>query len=218
MAVLLTLAGGIQSPPATWGQLPKLELPKSSEGPAPEPLPTLERVAPGSLSPKEIYHKLLPSTCWVVDEQRVGSKSVPSWGTGWVVDARRRLIVTNHHVVDGVDVVYVSFPMMKNGRVVDDGVDLITGTVIDRSLQRDLALIQLAKLPAAAPAVTLATENPEPGERVFTVAALAKGDENLWDFTSATSARSPDDTSPTARSPPWSKRTWRSTRATAAGR
>jgi tetratricopeptide (TPR) repeat protein len=190
MAVLLTLAGGIQAPSATWGQMPKLELPKSSEGPAPGPLPKLERVAPGSLTPKEIYHKLLPSTCWVVHEIRVGSKSGLSWGTGWVVDARRRLIVTNHHVVDGADVVRVGFPIMQGGRVVNDKRfyfnrdDLITGTVIDRSRQRDLALIQLATIPAAAPAVTLATESPDPGERVFTIAALAQGDENFWDFTS----------------------------------
>src|SRR5262249_20153701 len=98
--------------------------------------------------------------------------------------------------VDGVDVVRVAFPIRKDGRVVNDrgsylrgiqlieGVHLTTGTVIDRSLQCDLALIQLATIPAAAPAVTLATESPDPGERVFTVAALAHGDENFWDFTS----------------------------------
>jgi hypothetical protein len=65
-----------------------------------------------------------------------------------------------------------------------DGVHLIGRTVIDRSPQRDLALIQLATIPGAAPAVTLATESPDPGERVFTIAANAKGDENCWDFTS----------------------------------
>jgi hypothetical protein len=65
-----------------------------------------------------------------------------------VVEARRRLIVTNHRVVNGVDVVLVGFPILKDGRVVNDkrsyfdGVDLIT--VIDRSPRRDLALIQLA--------------------------------------------------------------------------
>jgi tetratricopeptide (TPR) repeat protein len=142
------------------------------------------------LSPKEIYHKLLPSTCWVVHEKRIGSESVLSFGTGWVVEGRRRLIVTNHHVVDGVDVVGVVFPILQDGRVVNDAVayrnavDRITATVIDRSPQCDLALIQLATLPATAQAVTLATENPDPGERVFTIAAIATGDENFWDFTS----------------------------------
>jgi tetratricopeptide (TPR) repeat protein len=190
MAVLSMLAGGIQSPSAARGQIPKLELPISAEGPAAGALPKLDRAAPGALTPKEIYHKLLPSTCWVVHEVRVGAESGLSWGTGWVVDAPRRLVVTNHHVVDGVDGVGVVFPIMKDGRVVNDqrtymnGVERISGTVIDRSPRRDLALIQLARLPSAAPAVTLAKESPEPGERVFTVAAMAAGDENFWDFTS----------------------------------
>jgi tetratricopeptide (TPR) repeat protein len=185
MAVLLALAVGIQSPSAAWGQLPKLELPKSSVGPGPGPLPKPEGVAPRPFSPKEIYHNLLPSTCLVIWQKQAGSGIDRGWGTGWVVDARRRLIVTNHHVVDGFDVVRVGFPIMKDGRIVnDERVDLITGTVIDRSKQRDLALILLATLQAGAPALRLATENPEPGERVFTIGAMAQGDEKLWDFAS----------------------------------
>jgi tetratricopeptide (TPR) repeat protein len=193
-AVLLTLAAAIQAPFASRAQAQApaapLELPRSIDRLAPGPLPRLESLVPGALSPKEIYHKLLPSTCWVVHEQRVGSGSVYSFGTGWVVDALRRLIVTNHHVVDDVDVVGVVFPILKNGRAVNDErvyqnvADRINGTVIDRSRERDLALIQLARLPASAPALALAAEVPDPGERVFTVAAMAKGDENFWDFTS----------------------------------
>jgi tetratricopeptide (TPR) repeat protein len=190
MAILLTVAGGNHTTSVSWGQTPPLERPESFERLSPGPLAQVERVVPGALSPKEIYHKLLASTCWVVHEQRVGSQTVTSWGTGWVVDARRGLIMTNHHVVDGVDVVRAGFPIVKDGRVVSDEKSyldeghLITGTVIDRSPQRDLALIQLATIPGAAPAVTLATESPDPGERVFTIAAMAKGDENFWDFTS----------------------------------
>jgi tetratricopeptide (TPR) repeat protein/S1-C subfamily serine protease len=189
-AVLLTLAGGIQAPSATRGQAPALERPKSPESPAPKSLPQPQRVAPRALAPNKIYHKLLPSTCWVVYDKRVGTELLSVWGTGWVVEGRRRLIVTNHHVIDGIDVVDVVFPILKDGRVVNDAsaywkrVDRITGTVIDRSPQCDLALIQLAALPSTAPPVKLATESPDPGERVFTIAAMAKGDENFWDFTS----------------------------------
>jgi tetratricopeptide (TPR) repeat protein len=186
---LLTLAGAIQQPSATWGQTP-LELLKSFDSHSPGRLPQSETAAPGPLPPKEVYHKLLPSTCWVVREQQVGSETVVSCGTGWVVDVGRRLIVTNHHVVEGVDTVGVVFPIMKGGRVVNDErayrnkADRIVGTVIDSSPRPDLALIQLAKLPSSAQAVALAIQSPEPGERVFTVAALAVGDENFWDFTS----------------------------------
>jgi tetratricopeptide (TPR) repeat protein len=189
-AVLLTLAGVTQAPFATRGQTPAPERPKSVGGSAPKPLPQPKRVAPRALTPSKIYHKLLPSTCWVYREKRVGNDVYYGWGTGWVIDAPRRLIVTNHHVIDGFDVVDVVFPILKDGRAIDDAdfylkkVTRITGTVIDRNAQCDLALIQLATLPATAPAVTLAAGSPDAGERVFTIAAFTKGDENFWDFTS----------------------------------
>jgi tetratricopeptide (TPR) repeat protein len=132
----------------------------------------------------------LPSTCWVLHQKQVGNKVYSGWGTGWVIEGGRRLIVTNHHVVDGFDVVDVFFPIMKDGRAVNDAsvywnqADRITGTVIDRNAQCDLALIQLTKLPPTAQAVTLATGSPDAGERVFTIAAITKGDESFWDFTS----------------------------------
>jgi S1-C subfamily serine protease len=179
MAILLTLAGGIQAPRATWGQTPALELPKSLERLAPGPLPHLERVVPGALTPKEIYHKLLPSTCWVVHEERVGSNSGLSFGTGWVVDARRRLIVTNHHVVDGVDVVRVGFPIMKDGRVVNDnrsyfnGDNLIAGTVQVSPPRRTCG--SLAKRPRRA---VRCTRKPRAAQRVLQFGA-SPGDELL---------------------------------------
>jgi hypothetical protein len=55
------------------------------------------------------------------------------------------LIVTNDDVVEGVDSVRVAFPAVKDGRLIGDRkyyletVELITGTVIDRSPVRDLA-------------------------------------------------------------------------------
>ena len=51
---------------------------------------------------------------------------------------------------------------------------MITGTVIDRSPQRDLALIQLATIPAGASAVTLASSPKRPVTR-FTQADLQNG-------------------------------------------
>jgi tetratricopeptide (TPR) repeat protein/S1-C subfamily serine protease len=189
VAVVLTMAAGIQAPSSTQGQTPAPELPKTLGTPAPGPLPPLGGAAQGALAPKEIFQKLLPSTCWIVHEKQVGSQLILSFGTGWVVDARRRLVMTNHHVVEDVDVVSVVFPIMKDGRVVNDeaayrnAVNRIAGTVIDRSPRCDLALIQLATLPPTAPALTLARESPDPGERVFTLAAMADGDENFWDFT-----------------------------------
>jgi S1-C subfamily serine protease len=70
--------------------------------------PAPKGAAAGPLSPKQIDHKLLPSTCWVLNEGPARPQAQLSFGTGWVVDARRRLIVTNDHVVEGVDSVRFS--------------------------------------------------------------------------------------------------------------
>src|SRR5262245_19945074 len=60
----------------------------------------------------EAHRSLLPSTCWIVN-QPLGAT-----GTGWIIDARRRLIITNEHVVEGTDSVFVYFPVEEGGRVV----------------------------------------------------------------------------------------------------
>jgi tetratricopeptide (TPR) repeat protein len=177
MVVALTLTGATWAPPAACGQT--LTAQASAQ----------EGVAAGQLIPREIYRKLLPSTCWILAPVGVGSETGISSGTGWVADAQRRLIVTNDHVVKGADSVLVFFPAVNDGRVVKDmdfykAVKPISGTVIDCSPQRDLALIQLESLPTTAPTLTLAIEDPEPGEKVYTVAAWANGSGGLWDFTS----------------------------------
>src|SRR5262245_46287726 len=73
---------------------------------------------------------------------RDNGKIVPS-GTGWVVDARQRLIVTNYHVVPNLDVAYVKFPLCEGGRVISDPdryseVPARPGRVIDSNIGLDL--------------------------------------------------------------------------------
>ncbi|MBN2023669.1 MAG: hypothetical protein JW809_12860 [Pirellulales bacterium] len=71
-----------------------------------------------ALSPQDVYRRLLKSTAWlryVVEGE--GSHE----GTGWVVDAKKRLLVTNEHVVTGVDEIEVYFPATKNGKAVIEG-------------------------------------------------------------------------------------------------
>jgi tetratricopeptide (TPR) repeat protein len=180
MSLAVAITGAAWSPPAARGQVPK------SIG---EALAS-EKPEGRTLSPKEIYHRLLLSTCWVLREVQVGSESNLSSGTGWVIDTRQRLIITNDHVVADVDSVRIFFPAMKDDRVVGDPkyylehVEPIAGTVVDRSPQRDLAIIQLSSLPPTARLVPRAAESPEPGDRVYTIAAFAEGDEDFWDFTS----------------------------------
>lgn len=141
------------------------------------------------LSPAEVYRRTLRSTAWIVFVVQDEEGERLSSGTGWVQDAQRRLLVTNEHVVHGVDKVQAFFPEEKDGQVVTDPeyyrkeVQAASGVVIDRDSQRDLALVQLDAIPPGVRALELARQSPSPGERVFTVAALAKGSEGLWGFT-----------------------------------
>src|SRR4051794_13697114 len=70
-----------------------------------------------------------------------------SAGTGFVIDAKRKWLVTNYHVVSE-GTCLATFARFKDGRVVSDRkqYDLakgVKGTVLDSDPARDLALVQL---------------------------------------------------------------------------
>jgi S1-C subfamily serine protease len=86
------------------------------------------------LSAKEQHQQLLKSSGWI--QLRSGEQTL-SHGTGWVLDAERRLMVTNDHVVAGQDTVWVVFPKYKDGKLVRQETDYagekgVKATVIDR--------------------------------------------------------------------------------------
>jgi S1-C subfamily serine protease len=95
-------------------------------------------------------------------------------GTGWIIDRKRRLLVTNHHVVNGDDRPYVYFPVMENGRLIAEPEyykkrgAFENGRVLFSDKQRDLAIIQVPQLPAQCTVLTLA-ETAEPGQRVHSI-------------------------------------------------
>ena len=59
---------------------------------------------------KGIYQKTLHATAYI--QTKDGS------GSGWVIDRARKLLITNHHVVENFDTVLVFFPMYKDGKLV----------------------------------------------------------------------------------------------------
>lgn len=136
---------------------------------------------------KELYKRALPSVCWIRGQARKDGGYL--MGTGWVVDAQRKLIITNEHVVANSESVLVSFPEHENGHLVvepkayTNGSQSIGGTVLMVDSKRDLALIQLEKLPTTATSLTMVTEEPENGDELFTIAGLPEGSEGLWIMT-----------------------------------
>lgn len=96
-------------------------------------------------------------------------------GTGWVVDADQRLLVTAQHVAPTLGPIEAVFPQYIDGKLVTNRAKYseigvrIPGQVIDVDVRRDLALIQLDRLPAGTKALPLAAQSADPAEEVHAI-------------------------------------------------
>ncbi len=133
----------------------------------------------------DVYARALPAMAWV----RAGAEGL---GTGWLVDRPRRLLLTCHHVVGEAKAVEVFFPVFDGSTVIVErsyylqNVDRLRtegrvtrGVVMKRRSESDLALIELASLPADAVALPLATPMAMPGEPVMAIGCRNDLDQ-LW--------------------------------------
>jgi len=137
----------------------------------------------------QVYEEALKSTTWVLTKTQGKTSS----GTGVLVDAEKKLVVTNFHVVGEARTAIIFFPAITDGKpqvtrkhYVDNVKTLgIRGRILGVDRKRDLALIQLDKLPETAKAITLAADSPKPGEEVESVGNPGSSDA-LWIYTSGT--------------------------------
>jgi serine protease Do len=137
----------------------------------------------------ETYRKTLTSTAWVLSKNDEGTSS----GTGVLIDSDRKLLITNAHVVGDSRSAVVFFPELKNDRPLVErthyleGVKTlgVRGTVVAVDRQRDLALIQLSRIPEGISAVKLAAESCTPGEQVESIGNPGTSDA-LWVYSSGT--------------------------------
>ncbi len=135
------------------------------------------------------YRKTLNSTTWVLAKNSDGTSS----GTGVLIDLARKLVVTNAHVVGDARSVVLFFPELKDEKPIVsrqhylDNVQRlgIRGRVLAVDRKRDLALVELNKLPETAQAIELATSSIGPGETVESVGNPGST-EALWVYTSGT--------------------------------
>jgi tetratricopeptide (TPR) repeat protein len=143
--------------------------------------------APAEEAARKVYQQALRATALVLVKTPTGVAS----GTGWIADRGGRLLVTNYHVVEAQDTVLICFPVYRKGRVVAERgfyaahARPIRGKVIDGDPRRDLALVELASLPAEVEALPLAAESPGPGDRVHSVGNPGASGA-LWVYTSGT--------------------------------
>jgi serine protease Do len=140
--------------------------------------------APGAArADAKIYKKVLPSTAWIVTKTAEGS--------GVLVDVQKRLVVTNEHVVDGQSTVAVFFPQFKDGRHIAEPKHYLShaeslgvrGRVLLTDTSRDIALIQIDRVPEGAVAVTLAASSASPGDTVHSIGNAGSSDAR-WIYTS----------------------------------
>ena len=137
----------------------------------------------------EIYKNTLHSTVWVLAKNTEGTSS----GTGVLVDKDRKLVVTNFHVVGDARAAVIFFPELKDDQPIVSRNHYLTnvkrlgvrGRVVAVDRKRDLALVQLQKLPAHAQALPLATQSIGPGEDVQSIGNPGST-EALWVYTSGT--------------------------------
>jgi hypothetical protein len=122
-----------------------------------------------------VYKKAAPSTVWFFER---GS------ATGVLVDADKGLVLTAEHVVRNVvragktDVKVMFAQTDKNGNILTEKssygfekkrVLAIRGKVIYFNRLKDLAVVQLEKVPSGTQAIVLAKEAPRPGDNIHVI-------------------------------------------------
>lgn len=129
------------------------------------------------------YKKMLKSVCLI----ELNDEGTVTHGTGWIVDAEQRLIVTNYHVIEGWLSCDVYFPEFVDGKLITDPDRSLdesrshSATVVDSDEEVDLALIQLdADLPKDVVALELADESARPGQTIHSIAGSPRGSASLW--------------------------------------
>src|SRR5436853_494879 len=73
--------------------------------------------AQGDASGEKIYRQTLRSTVWIIASR--GGGLVAS-GTGALVDSKKRLVITNYHVVLDSEKVIVVFPAYRKGKLITE--------------------------------------------------------------------------------------------------
>lgn len=147
--------------------------------------PTPDSGSRSKLTHEQIAERLKHSTCLI----QFSKGKLTGRGTGWVVDPKRRLIVTNHHIVDSngpADRLDVYFPVKVDGKWVNKlsyyqaVVTPAKATVIATTREHDLALLQLDRLPANAKSLKLAADSPAAGSQLHSLGGMPRGTKTMW--------------------------------------
>ncbi len=130
------------------------------------------------LDTAELYKRVVKSCVFIVTPMKEGVAS----GSGSLIDAEQRIVLTNQHVVDENQFVFVQFPIFREDGSVNGNKDIymgnipenkaIRGKVLHRDHTRDLAFVQLDPLPKGQkmpPAIALARKGVDSGAKTWNI-------------------------------------------------
>jgi serine protease Do len=98
---------------------------QKAKGPSGVPLPNVPKGSPFEEFFEDFFNR---------KDRPSNDRKVSSLGSGFVIDAKEGLIVTNNHVIDGADEIIINF---------HDGTKLKVDKVIGRDTKTDLALLKV---------------------------------------------------------------------------
>jgi tetratricopeptide (TPR) repeat protein len=155
--------------------------------------------AAGAAPKADVAQLTTRSSVWVLAPQ---DRKLMLTGTGWVYDVKDRLVITNYHVVGQATAVSVMFPLYVDEKLITareeytrryrTGELVLRGTVLATDSGRDLALIQLEKLPLLISKLELAEPGAKPGHRVHFVGNPGDS-KQLWVHATGTVSRAAED-------------------------
>jgi V8-like Glu-specific endopeptidase len=137
----------------------------------------------------KVYKDAVSSTVWIHSTRPDGKAT----GSGTLIDAEKRLVLTNFHVVEDNPKATVFFPESREGKPIperqyynDRAKRLgIPARVIVMNKSADLAILQLDSIPEGTKAVAVAEKSPEPGEMVHSIGNAGKSGA-LWGYVKGT--------------------------------
>jgi HEAT repeat protein/DNA-directed RNA polymerase subunit RPC12/RpoP len=175
----------------------------AAKPPAPEKedIPDFAAKTSAADSGQKVYQRLLKSTVLIYELKKIGSGDayqLHSQGSGTLIDKKNRLILTNDHVAGKADLLLVFFATYdKNGKLIQEkefffkqvnevkGRTAIPGHTVITDPKRDLALVQLERLPDSAESLPLFDSQANVGQEVYSVGHPGAG-QGLWVFTPGT--------------------------------
>ncbi len=124
---------------------------------------------------EELYKKVVKSAVFIVSPLKDGY----AMGSGSLVDAEKRIVVTNYHVARHGKFCFCQFPVyQKDGEIMTDKTkyiarvsrgEAIKADVLYMDASRDLAILKLASVPAGTPALPLAAKSTQAGASVWNI-------------------------------------------------